>query len=45
MVNTRLLVCEKCYDVPFILNKPMQLPADPEPVVDARPENMIVVDD
>lgn len=45
MVNTRLLVCWKCHDKPFILNKPIQLPPDPQPVVDARPETMIVVDD
>lgn len=45
MVNTGLLVCWKCHDEPFILNKPMFLSPDPEPVVDARPETMIVVDD
>lgn len=45
MVNTRLLVCWSCHDKPFMLNKPLQLPPDPEPVMDARPENMIAVDD
>lgn len=45
LVNTKLLVCQRCLDEPFILNKPLQISADPEPVLDARPETMIPVDD
>lgn len=41
MVNTRLLVCQRCYDAPFMLNKPIYIPPDPEPIMDARPENMV----
>ena len=35
--NIRLLVCDRCLDVPFPFNQPIIVPPDPEPVLDARP--------
>lgn len=35
--NTRLLVCERCYDVPNPQFSPYILPPDPPPVLNARP--------
>ena len=40
--NIRILVCQRCLDVPFELNRPLHLPPDPPPVRDARPENFYV---
>lgn len=40
--NIRLLVCSKCLDVPFELNRPLHLPPDPVPISDARVENFFV---
>lgn len=37
MQNTRLLVCERCYDVPNPQFSPYILPPDPPPVLNARP--------
>jgi len=36
--NIRLLVCDRCYDVPQPQLKPRILPPDPLPVLNARPE-------
>lgn len=38
LANIRVLVCPKCLDVPFENNRPLILPPDPPPVLDARPE-------
>lgn len=35
--NLRLLVCGKCEDVPFELNRPIIIGPDPVPVMDPRP--------
>lgn len=40
--NIRLLVCCKCLDKPFELQRPLKLPPDPEVIRDARPENYLV---
>lgn len=37
LASTGFRVCHRCYDVPFIFNKPIILPADPVPVKDPRP--------
>jgi len=42
LVNIRLLVCQRCLDKPFELNRPLKLPPDPPPVMDARPEQFYV---
>jgi len=36
--NLRLLVCDRCYDVPQIQLSPNILPPDPLPIYNARPE-------
>lgn len=36
--NTRILVCEKCYDAPQPQLSPIILPPDPPPVYNARVE-------
>ena len=36
--NLRLLVCDKCYDDPFIHNIPIVVPPDPVPVMNPRPD-------
>lgn len=38
-VNTRVLVCPKCMDVPQPQLAPLVLPPDPPPTFNARPEN------
>ena len=38
MVNLRILVCETCLDVPQPQLQALIIPADPEPVFNARPE-------
>lgn len=40
--NTRLLVCENCYDKPQPQLAPYILPPDPPPVYNARPEPYVV---
>lgn len=42
--NLRLLVCDRCLDVPQPQLKPRFLPPDPVPVFNARPENYLVDD-
>lgn len=37
LTNLRIRVCPKCYDVPYQGNRPIKLPADPPPVMNARP--------
>jgi hypothetical protein len=39
--NTRFLVCERCYDTPQEQLRAIIVPADPTPIVQARPENYI----
>ena len=36
--NKRLLVCSRCWDTPSPFLKTLQLPLDPPPVLNARPE-------
>jgi hypothetical protein len=42
LTDIRLLVCRKCYDVPFQLNRPLVLPQDPPPIDQPRTENFAV---
>lgn len=42
--NLRLLVCQKCKDVPQPQLKPRILPPDPMPTLNARPENFLIDD-
>lgn len=42
LTNIRVLVCERCLDQPFELNRPLRLPPDPEPIKDARPDPALV---
>lgn len=42
LANTRLRVCSRCMDIPFIFNKPIIFPPDPKPVPDPRPQNFTV---
>lgn len=37
LMNLRILVCDRCYDEPFEFNRPIILPPDPVPILDARP--------
>ena len=39
LVNTRLLVCERCLDKPHEFARPVILPADPVPIPNPRPDN------
>lgn len=39
LMPTGFKVCRRCYDVPFIFNKPLILPPDPIPVADPRELN------
>lgn len=39
LINLNLLVCERCLDEPQIQLKARVLPPDPEPILNARPEN------
>lgn len=42
-VNIRLRVCKvTCLDVPFQLNRPLYLPADPPPVDEPRSESFAI---
>jgi len=45
LMNIRLRVCQKCYDVPFIFNRPLVIPPDPVPRYDPRPENFTQADE
>ena len=45
LYNTHLRVCHYDLDKPFIFNRAVILPPDPEPVFDPRPENMTAEDD
>lgn len=38
LTNTRLLVCNRCYDRPNELNRPVILGPDPISIMDPRPE-------
>ena len=38
LMNIRLLVCTRCTDKPFEHNRPIVLPPDPPPKLNARPE-------
>lgn len=38
LINTRILVCEKCYDTPQPQLSPVILEPDPPPLYNARPE-------
>ena len=42
LVSTKLLVCHTCYDVPSVFQRALLLPADPDPVWNARPEPYLV---
>lgn len=42
--NLRLLVCQRCNDVPQPQLKPRILPPDPMPTLNARPENYTIDD-
>src|SRR4051812_26618066 len=38
LYNTQFLVCQKCYDIPFIQRKTTRLPPDPLPILNPRIE-------
>lgn len=38
LINSRLLVCRICVDIPAPFVVPQRLPQDPEPLFNARPE-------
>ena len=42
--NLRLLVCQRCMDVPQPQLKPRILPPDPMPTLNARPERFLIDD-
>ena len=42
LVNTKLLVCRTCYDVPSIFERTLNLPSDPNPMINARPEPYLI---
>jgi hypothetical protein len=42
--NLRLLVCQRCLDVPQPQLKPRLLPPDPMPTLNARPEAFLIDD-
>lgn len=42
--NLRLLVCDRCLDIPQPQLKPRILPPDPMPTLNARPENFLIDD-
>lgn len=41
-MDIRIKVCPRCTDVPFIFNKPIIYPPDPQPRFDTRPENYTI---
>lgn len=40
--NLRILVCDRCLDTPQEQLRPIVLPPDPLPIINARPENFYV---
>lgn len=38
-INSRMLVCERCWDEPSLFLRPLILPPDPVPIRDPRVEN------
>ena len=42
LTNTRFLVCQRCYDVPYEGRRPVRLPADPVPIMNPRVEPLLV---
>lgn len=38
LANLRIMVCDRCYDVPFEHNRPIVVPPDPLPIMNARPD-------
>ena len=44
LVNRRILVCDRCLDVPQSQNMAIVLPADPVPIVQARPQDFIAAE-
>lgn len=40
--NTNFLVCDECLDIPYEGWRPVRIPPDPEPLLNARPENFAV---
>lgn len=36
IVNTNILVCQICYDVPYEGRRPLKLPPDPMPILNPR---------
>lgn len=40
--NLNLLVCELCYDTPQEQLRPLVLPPDPLPIINARPESFYI---
>ena len=42
LANLNILVCPRCTDRPFELNRPLKLPPDPEPIKNARVEPFLV---
>lgn len=44
MINKRILVCEKCYDVPQEQLRAIILPADPMPIINPRVENFVAAE-
>ena len=39
LTNTRILVCNDCLDTPQEQQRTITIPADPQPILNARPEN------
>jgi hypothetical protein len=42
LMNTKLLVCSSCYDDPSPFRRVLSLPADPDPIINARPEPYLI---
>ena len=42
LINIRQLVCDTCLDIPQEQLRSIILPPDPDPVMNARPENFVV---
>ena len=41
LLNTRLLVCNSCYDTPQEQLRAIIVPADPTPIMNARTQNFV----
>ena len=39
LINSNLLVCDRCLDIPNEQLRSIRLPPDPDPIMNARPEN------